>query len=128
MFTRFEKDDANVLVLGGTFAQADCPVGDLPGRVLSLGMTERTEVFIDTLLSAGNKTYYFDQPVTANEVFRYKFYAPDSADYSLLQWRIDNDTPVTTKTLIREFVQDTVHQVRLWAFRNGALKTSWHIP
>ncbi|HOY06688.1 MAG TPA: hypothetical protein PLO67_14870 [Saprospiraceae bacterium] len=125
LFTRFEKDDANVLVLGGTFAQADCPAGDCPGSLTFEFRNDRTgsEVFIDTLLSAGNKTYYFDQPVTANEVFRYKFYAPDSADYSLLQWRIDNDTPVTTKTLIREFVQDTVHQVRLWAFRNGALKS-----
>ena len=125
LFTRFEKDDANVLVLSGTFAPTDCPSGNCPGSLSFEFRNDRTgaEVFIDTLLGIGNKTYYFDQPVTGNEVFRYKFFSPDSADYSLLQWRIDNDTPVTTKTLVREFVQDTEHQVRLWAFRNGALKS-----
>ena len=125
LFTRFEEDDANVLVLSGTFAQSDCPQGNCAGSLTFEFRNDRTgsEVLIDTLLRAGTLEYYYDQPAVTDEVFRYRFFSPDSADYPLLQWKIDNAPIVIGTSIVREFAQDTVHTVQLFAFRNGALKS-----
>ena len=125
LFTTYRNAPGAVLVLSGAFAPVDCPESDCPGSLTFELRNDRTGTTVspDTVFGVGSRVYYDAAPQATDSIVRITFATPDTLEYQLFQWEIDNGSPFTGKSITKEFPDNTPHVVTLRGFRNGALKS-----
>ncbi len=125
LFTAYRNAPGALLVLSGAFAPVDCPDGDCPGSLTFELRNDRTGTTVspDTVFAVGSRAYFNAAPQATDSIVRITFATPDTLEYQLFQWQIDNGSPFTGKSVTREFPDNAPHAVTLRGFRNGALKS-----
>lgn len=125
LFTKhqYDPDTANVVICSGAFAAVDCPGAYCPGSLTFefRNTIEGAEVFFDTAFAVGPRPYLYVGTPIGDTLKRIRFFTSDTLDYVSFQWLIDGGSPVTGRSITKEYTDNNPHQVTLRALRNGAI-------
>lgn len=126
LFTRYENGSANVLVMSGSFAPSNCPLGNCPGSLRFEFRNNQTGTIVnpEALFSNGAKSYWGSLTATTDTIWRLTFSTPDTMYYQSFQWSVDNGSLQTGKSITRDFNDQNLHKISLRAMRNGAIRST----